>query len=76
MKIELDQSIDAAYISFDVAMDNQSGWVAKTVTVDPKETYGMINLDFDKDGILRGIEVLAASKQLPKSLLEKSELIG
>ncbi|WP_330288836.1 DUF2283 domain-containing protein [Streptomyces sp. NBC_00576] len=33
----------------------------------------MINLDFDKEGRLIGIEVLAASSKLPKHLLESAE---
>jgi uncharacterized protein YuzE len=40
---------------------------------DPVEVGGMINLDFDEQGRLIGIEVLAASSKLPKYLLESAE---
>jgi len=36
----------------------------------------MINLDFDANDVLIGIEVLDASQKLPKGLLEKADLIG
>jgi uncharacterized protein YuzE len=40
---------------------------------DPVEVGGMINLDFDEAGFLVGIEVLAASKKLPRYLLDQAE---
>jgi len=36
----------------------------------------MINLDFDADGRLIGVEVLGASRRLPTALLDQAELIG
>jgi len=33
---------------------------------DPVEVGGMINLDFDENGRLVGVEVLAASSKLPQ----------
>ena len=45
------------------------GGVADTVPLDPVAIGGMINLDFDAEGRLIGIEVLAASQRLPLGLL-------
>jgi len=67
MKVTYDKSVDAAYIYF---TDNyEPGEVKKTYPCDPTEVKGMINLDFDKDGRLIGIEVMDASKKLPPELL-------
>jgi uncharacterized protein YuzE len=40
---------------------------------DPVDVGGMINLDFDGDGRLVGVEVLAASSKLPQYLLDAAE---
>ncbi|WP_329191394.1 DUF2283 domain-containing protein [Streptomyces sp. NBC_01435] len=40
---------------------------------DPVEVGGVINLDFDEQGRLIGIEVLAANSKLPEYLLKSSE---
>jgi uncharacterized protein YuzE len=70
MKITYDDSVDAAYIY--LADDIKLGGVARTYSCDPVEVKGQINLDFDADGRLVGIEVLAASKRLPKALLART----
>jgi len=67
MKLEYDPQIDAAYIS--LADEIGSGAAATTVPVDPEEIDGEINLDFDRDGRLIGIEIQSASRFLPPSLL-------
>lgn len=41
---------------------------------DPKEVNGMINLDFDGGGNLVGIEVIDASKKLPKELIDNPDI--
>jgi uncharacterized protein YuzE len=46
--------------------------VAKTVPLDPREIEGEINLDFDRDGHLVGIEIQAASRFLDTALLSGS----
>ena len=51
-----------------------SSQVKKTYTCDPSEV-GEINLDFDGSKMLVGIEILDASKKLPKSILDNAELI-
>jgi len=76
MNITYDRSVDAAYIYLIKKVEIQHGWVKKTYPCDPVEVDGMINLDFDTDGHLGGIEVLAASKKLPQEILDQAEIIG
>ena len=66
MRITYDPQTDAAYIYL---KEISPGSVRKTYPCDPREVGGMINLDFDSEGILVGIEVIGASKRLPSSLL-------
>ena len=70
MTIEYDPSIDAAYVRFTGEI-GPSG-VARTVPVDPREIDGEINLDFDADGHLIGVEIQDASRFLPADLLERA----
>lgn len=71
-KTTYDKSVDAVYIFLsDPGVD-----VKKTYPCDPKKVDGMINLDFDEDNKLIGIEVMDASKKLPKEILDKAEIIG
>jgi uncharacterized protein YuzE len=72
MKITYDKSVDAAYIYFS---EYPSDSVKKTYPCDPKEVNGMINLDFDEQGRLVGVEVIDASKKLPKELLDAATRI-
>jgi uncharacterized protein YuzE len=73
MRVTYDKAVDAAYIYFTAIPD---GGVARTFLVDEfVKTTDMINLDFDKANRLLGIEVLSASTQLPKELLDSAELI-
>lgn len=67
MKITYDSEADAAYIYL---APIEPGGVAKTYACDPGEVGGTINLDFDADGRLLGIEVLDASGKLPESVLK------
>jgi uncharacterized protein YuzE len=68
MKVTYDRSTDAAYIYMNG--DIEAGGVAKTYCCDPLEVNGQINLDFDHENRLVGIEVLGASKRLPLTILE------
>jgi uncharacterized protein YuzE len=68
MKLSYDVSIDAAYIQ--LARDIGVGGVARTYPCDPLEVGGEINLDFDAEGRLVGIEIVDASKKLPPELLK------
>jgi uncharacterized protein YuzE len=72
MRLTYDRSVDAAYLYF----TKKPGSVKRTYVCDPTEIGGMINLDFDKDGRLLGVEVLGASQRLPAELLEQAEIIG
>lgn len=63
-----DSEADAAYIRLQREI---SGDVDRTVMVDPSEIEGMINLDLDVDGRVLGIELLDASKKLPREMLRQ-----
>ena len=65
--IRYDREADAAYIY--LANEILSGGVARTVSVDPQDIGGMVNLDLDHEGRIIGLEVMDASKKLPQELL-------
>jgi uncharacterized protein YuzE len=67
MRIEYDHEVDAAYVYF--RSPEEPSEVAETVPVDPTEIDGEINVDFDRDGRLVGIEIQTASRFLDASLL-------
>ena len=67
MKITYDNTVDAAYIYLVDSIGQ--GEVAHTYPCNPIEVNGEINLDFDSNGRLLGIEVLDASQKLPVALL-------
>lgn len=69
MKITYEKKIDAAYIYI---TNITPGEVKKTYLCDPIEINGIINLDFDINGVLIGIEVLDASKKLPPEILKNA----
>ncbi len=72
MRVEYSADIDAAYIYLDDRIAD--GAVTKTFLCPPHEVGFMINLDFDAQGRLLGIEIVDhASECLPKSLLDKAE---
>jgi uncharacterized protein YuzE len=51
----------------------EPGLVKKTSGCDPIEAGGMIDLDFDDEGAgFVGVEVLDASRRLPKTALKKA----
>jgi uncharacterized protein YuzE len=70
IKVTYDKEVDAAYVYL---VEIGPGEVVKTYPCNPLEVNGEINLDFNKDGQLTGIEVLDASKKLPKDILEHAE---
>jgi len=65
-EVTYDDLADASYIYLSIGKK-----VKRTYPCDPREIDGMINLDFNKKGQLIGIEILDASKKLPKKILEK-----
>ncbi len=71
MRITFDQQADAAYIY--LGGETHPGGAGKTVTVDPIEVDGMINLDLDKKGLLLGIEILDATRLLSPEVLRSAE---
>jgi len=73
MKITLSQKGNIAYIylKWPIAPNE----VARTYPCDPYEIEAEINLDFDNNGMLLGIEVFNASSHLPEELLKEAEII-
>ncbi len=72
MRVTYDEGADGAYIYLD---PDGAGSVAATYSCDPIAVDGMINLDFDEDGVLIGVEVMDAGKRLPAAVLETAERI-
>ena len=72
MKITYDKSVDAAYIY--LIDEIRPSAVKRTYSCDPVEVNGEINLDFDADDRLIGIEILGASKRLPEAVI--ADLLG
>jgi uncharacterized protein YuzE len=72
MKITYDKSVDAAYIHLG---NFYSGKVVTTDSFEIKKIvpFGDINVDFDNDQKIVGIEVLNASKYLAEDLLNDAE---
>lgn len=70
MRLTYDPEADAAYIY--LADEIAAGGVARTYPCDPTEVGGMVNLDFDAEGRLIGIEVMDASRMLPSEALRIS----
>lgn len=71
VRVTYDQKVNAAYVY--LADPKARPKVARMYPCDPVEVGGMINLDFDENGRLVGIEVLAASLKLPQYLLDIAE---
>jgi uncharacterized protein YuzE len=71
VRVTYDETANAAYIY--LAEPRARVPSARTYPCDPVDVDGMINLDFDGQGRLVGIEVLAASSKLPEYLLQSAE---
>jgi uncharacterized protein YuzE len=71
MRVTYSERVDAAYIYLVSPEDGVRA--AKTVPCDPIETGAEINLDFDAEGRLVGIEVLGASRHLPLAMLDDAQ---
>ncbi|MGW0998724.1 DUF2283 domain-containing protein [Streptomyces sp. NPDC002520] len=67
LRVTHDKTVDAAYVYFTEPQTSPKS-ARMYVGVD-----GMINLDFDEQGRLIGVEVLAASSKLPEYLLQSAE---
>ncbi|WAZ26819.1 DUF2283 domain-containing protein [Streptomyces cinnabarinus] len=71
LRVTYDKTANAAYVYLtDPQVRTKS---SRMYPCEPVEVGGMINLDFDEQGRLIGIEVLDASSKLPEYLLESSE---
>ena len=73
MRVTYDESVDAAYLYL---VPIEPGDVKNTYGCPPDEIGGMINLDFDSDGRLIGIEVLSASRLLPDVVLKSTQALA
>ncbi|MGW8327479.1 DUF2283 domain-containing protein [Streptomyces sp. NPDC055808] len=70
VRVTYDETTNAAYVYLtDPQVRTKS---TRMYPCDPAGVDGMINLDFDEQGRLIGIEVLAADSKLPEYLLESS----
>jgi len=69
MKVRYDARVDAAYIV--LRPDDERAAFDFTYSCDQGEVGGEINIDFDVDGRIIGIEVLRASKMLHRSMIIK-----
>ncbi|MFI5635546.1 DUF2283 domain-containing protein [Streptomyces sp. NPDC051664] len=73
VRVTYDKTVDAAYVHFTDPQVRVNS--ARMYPCDPVDVDGMINLDFDDQGRLIGIEVLAASSKLPQYLLQSAECL-
>jgi uncharacterized protein YuzE len=71
VRVTYDPVVNAAYVYF--ADPESVVRSARTYPCDPIDVDGMINLDFDAERRLIGIEVLAADAKLPRYPLDGSE---
>ncbi len=65
MKVTFDKEADAAYIYF---KDIAQGEVTRTISLNES-----INIDLDSEGKTLGIEILDASKNLPKGTISSAQ---
>lgn len=65
LKVTYDRSVNAAYVYLTEPHVRVNS--ARMYPCDPVGVDGMINLDFDEQGRLIGIEVLAASSNCPST---------
>lgn len=75
IKFTYDAEADAVYIPLSQIGE---GEIVETIPLDdlPANIKGDINLDFDKNGKLRGIEILYASEVLTRETLDRAKIIG
>jgi uncharacterized protein YuzE len=71
MRVTYDKQANAAYVY--LVSEILPGSIKETYTCNPIEVGGEINLDFDSQRKLVGIEILNADKKLPMEVLESAE---
>lgn len=74
MHLEYTDDVDAAYLN--LVEEIGAGGVAMTYPCDPIAVNGQINLDFDAEGRLVGLEVLDASRLMRSETLAEGHPIG
>jgi uncharacterized protein YuzE len=68
MRVTYDAEVDAAYIYLvDAPLP---GSAVTTLSLDPREVNGEVNIDLDFEGRIIGIEVLDASRLLPTGFMQ------
>lgn len=67
VRVSYDAEADAAYFPF--VEEIRPGEAVRTISVDPQDVGGMVNLDLDADGRILGLEVLDASRLLRRDVL-------
>ena len=75
MNITYDPDADAAYIN--IADNIAEGRVCRTVEVSfsPNDEHSYVNVDFNQDGNVLGIEILDASSHLDPQVIASAQLI-
>lgn len=73
MKTTYDAEADAAYIS--LTDDETPGRSVRNLEVESL-AGGSVVLDFDRDDVLLGVEVLGASRVLDQSFIDEAERVG
>lgn len=71
MRVKIDSENDLAYIYLRDTIP--PGGVAETVECECESGGTVVYLDFDKNGVLLGIDSLMASRTFPKEILEQAE---
>ncbi|WP_131741413.1 DUF2283 domain-containing protein [Actinomadura roseirufa] len=71
VRVTYDQEANAAYVYF--VGPGRSTRSAATYECDSAKVDGVINLDFDEEGRVIGIEILDARSKLPQYLLDAAE---
>jgi uncharacterized protein YuzE len=71
VRVTYDKTANAAYVYLTEPQARAKS--AHMYPCDPVDIEGVINLDFDEQGRLIGIEVLAARSKLPEYLLQSAE---
>jgi uncharacterized protein YuzE len=69
LKLTYDPEVDSAYLYLD-RIDNDEVVEALSCGEDSDLLPGDLNLDLDKEGHLKGIEIVGASRILPRRLLD------
>lgn len=71
ISVSYDSDVDAAYISLTKLINPGEAVDTIPLGVEDERVMSMINLDFDKEGRLLGIEIIDASKVMRKDLLDE-----